>query len=337
VDQLLSDDTPHPLAVFGGRGCQELTRKICNYLDEPVGKCFNQPFANGETFVRTESDVRGKDVFVIVSLCRQHIPDEYGNTGINDAVMELLTFGDTLRRASAHRMTAVIPCFGYARQDRKTEGRTPITARLMADLLVQAGYNRVLTMDLHANQIQGFFPRHVPLDHLSAGPLFAEHYMSSKMSDIVMLSPDVGNLKKAGKQRIGLPGEVGIAVIDKVRDKDGNVTAQRLVGDVAGKNVLLFDDIISTAGTMRQAIDLATENGAAAFYLAATHGEFVGTAVERLQHDLIKEVCVTDTIPVLPNMDELPIKVLSTAELFGDAILRIHRFESISELLGPYG
>ncbi len=337
MDHSLQDDAPHPLTVFGGRGCQKLTGEICSYLDVQPGKCFNHPFPNGETFVRVGPDVRGKDVFVVVSLCRQHNADEHGYTGINDTVMELLVFGDTLRRASAHRLTAVIPCFGYARQDRKTEGRTPITARLVADAIVMAGFNRVLTMDLHADQIQGFFPRDVPLDHLNAGPLFANHYEHAGIENAVVLSPDVGNLKKAGKRRIGFPGDVEIAVIDKVRDKDGNVTSQRLVGKVAGKNVLIFDDIIATAGTMRNAIDLAIEHGALAFYLSATHGEFVGSAIERLQHDLIKEVCITDTIPVLSRMKELPLKVLGTAELLGDAICCIHRYESISALLGPYG
>lgn len=330
---------PHPMIIFGGRGCQQLTEDICAYCCTQQGACLNQPFPNGETFIRMVGeggDVRGKDVFIVVSICRQHKQDEHGSTGINDCLMELLTFGDTLRRASAYRITAVIPHYGYARQDRKADGRTPITARLVADLIVQAGIDRVLTMDLHADQIQGFFPRTVPLDHLNAGPLFAEHYKAG-IPNSVVLSPDVGNLKKAKKRCIGIPGDIDIAIIHKSRDSDGTVIAERLLGDVKGKNVLIFDDIISTASTMRQAIDLAITHGAEAFYLSATHGEFVGDAVEKLTHERIRDICITDTIPVLSRMKELPLKVLSTAEIFGDAMLRIHRHESISELLGPYG
>lgn len=337
ADSSLNDDNRHPLVIFGGRGCQKLTADICSYLEIKTGVCTNQPFPNGETFIKMDDDVRGRDVFVVVSVCRQHNPDENGYTGINDCLMELLTFGDTLRRASAHRMTAVIPHFGYARQDRKAAGRTPITARLVADLIVEAGFNRVLTMDLHADQIQGFFPREVPLDHLNAGPLFAEYFNELHLENAVLLSPDVGNMKKAGKKRQGFPTDVDIAVIDKVRDRDGNVRAVNLIGDVEGKTVLILDDIISTAGTMAEAIKIADEHGAKEYYLAATHGEFVGKAVERLRQPKVKEICITDTIPVLSKMKELPLRVLGIADLLGDAVFRIHNYESISELLGPYG
>lgn len=338
TDHSLDDNHVHPLLVFGGMDCTELTQNICTYLDIKPGLSETKPFPNGETMIRMIDDVRGKDVFVVVSVCRQHKADERGYTGINDCMMELLVLGDTLRRASAHRITAVIPHFGYARQDRKAAGRTPITARLFADLIVEAGFNRVLTMDLHADQIQGFFPRDVPLDHLNAGQLFADYFAALKLSNAVVLSPDVGNIKKADKYRRGLPG-VDLAVIDKIRDPNtGQVTSRRIMGDVAGKTVLMFDDIISTAGTMSEAMRLAIEEGAKEFYIAATHGEFVGSAVEKLKHPMIKEVCITDTIPTLSRMkNELPLKVLSTAELLGEAMARIHRYESISELLGIYG
>lgn len=333
------DDNVHSMIVFGGMDCEDLTNDICSYLTIERGESKTVPFPNGESMVRLISDVRGRDVFVVLSVCRQHKADERGYTGINDCLMELLVFGDTLRRASAHRITAVIPHFGYARQDRKAAGRTPITARLAADLIVQAGFNRVLTMDLHADQIQGFFPREVPLDHLNSGQLIADYFDGLKLENAVVLSPDVGNLKKADKYRRGFTDDVGIAVIDKVRDsKTGKILSRRIIGDVEGKTLIMLDDIISTAGTMRGAIDLALENGAKEFYLAATHGEFVGKAIERLKHPAIKEIAITDTIPILSRMrSELPLKVLPIAELFGEAILRIHQFESISELLGIYG
>lgn len=344
-DSSVNDDNVHQLLVLGGLDCKDLTDGICHYLDESLqpglrGDSKTEPFPNGETMIRLSSDVRGRDVFVVVSVCRQHNPDERGYTGINDCLMELLVFGDALRRASAHRITAVIPHFGYARQDRKAAGRTPITARLAADLIVQAGFNRVLTMDLHADQIQGFFPREVPLDHLNGGQMFAEYFDSLGLENAVVLSPDAGNLKKANKYRSGFSADVGLAVVDKQRNpKTGTVVASRITGDdVKGKTIIMLDDIISTAGTMREAIDLAIENGAKEFYLACTHGEFVGKAIERLKHPLIKEIAITDTIPILSRMrNDLPLRVLPISNLFGEAIRRIHECESISELLGVYG
>lgn len=346
TDSSVNDDNVHPLLVLGGLDCKDLTDGICHYLDESLqpglrGKSQTEPFPNGETMIRLDSDVRGRDVFVVLSLCRQHSADERGYTGINDCLMELLVFGDTLRRASAHRITAVIPHFGYARQDRKAAGRTPITARLVADAIVMAGFNRVLTMDLHADQIQGFFPREVPLDHLNSGQLFADYFDSLQLKNAVVLSPDVGNLKKADKYRRGFSSDVSIAVIDKVRDsKTGQIQSRQIIGEVEGKTIIMLDDIMSTGGTMCEAIDLAVKNGAKEFYLACTHGEFVGKAVDRLKQrsSVIKEIAITDTIPVLSRMSkDLPLRILPTATLFGEAIRRIHECESISELLGIYG
>lgn len=340
TDSSIADDNVHPLLVLGGRDCQDLVGDICRYLDISPGRADTQPFPNGETMVRMIDDVRGKDVFVVVSLCRQHQADERGNTGVNDCLMELLTFGDTLRRASAHRITAVIPYFGYARQDRKAAGRTPITAKLVADMIATAGFNRVLTMDLHADQIQGFFSREVPLDHLNAGQLFADYFNSLNLQNATVLSADVGNLKKSEKYRRGFLGDVGIASIDKSRDPHtGKVVGRRIIGDdVEGKICLLLDDIISTAGTLRTAIDTAIEAGAKEFIIGATHGEFVGAAIEKLSMPQIREIAITDTIPTLSRMrNELKLRILPAGELFGDAILRIHRYESISELLGIYG
>jgi len=341
----------HPLVVFSGSACHSLTEEISQYVvgaDEaspttdaqpPIGLAKVRPHPNGEGMVYLDSDVRDTDAFVVVSVCHRHAPSEGGYTGVNDNLMELLLFGETLARASAHRITAVIPCFGYARQDRKAAGRTPITAKLVADLIATAAFNRVLTMDLHADQIQGFFSRTLPLDHLNAGKIITTYLTEHvDLSNAVVLSPDAGNLKKADKYRRGLPSNVGLAVVDKQRDVHGHVTSARITGDsIRGKTVLLLDDMISTAGTMRNAIDLALSSGAKEFYLAATHPEFVGRAVERLSHPAIKEIIVTNTIPLLPGVTEkLPITVLSVGALFGEAIYRIHVGESISKLLGVF-
>jgi ribose-phosphate pyrophosphokinase len=211
---------------------------------------------------------------------------------------------------------------------------------LVADLIVEAGFNRVLTMDLHADQIQGFFPREVPLDHLNAGQLFADYFNGLAPENAVVLAADAGNIKKAEKYRRGFKFPTGLSVVDKERDAEsGQVIARRISGDsVEGKVVLMLDDIISTAGTTRGAIDLGLEYGAKGFYVAGTHGELVGPAIERLNHPAIKEIAITDTVPALSRMrNELPLRILSVTDLFAEAILRIHRFESISELLGIYG
>ncbi len=333
---------PHPLVIFAGNGSQELGRGIAAYTDERLGDAQCQPFPNGECMVRVNTNVRRRDVFVVQSLCRRRnstADDPY--TGVNDNLMELLIWGDTLSLASAERVTAVIPYFGYARQDRKAASRTPITARLVCDIIQESGFDRVLTMDLHSDQIQGFFDRkRCKLDHLNAGAIIAEHFTKLALPDAVVLSPDVGNLKKADKYRKGMPANIGLAMIDKRRDPHTNkLIAERITGDdVEGKNVIMLDDIISTAGTMRAAIDLADKHGAKSFYIAATHGEFIGPAIERLTHPKIKEICVTDTIPLLPEVaEQLPIEVLSVGQLFGEAIRRIHEGESISELLGEFG
>jgi len=311
------------LVLFGGGQSIGLARKIAQSLSIPLGTADTTPFPNGERMVRIESDVRNRDVFVVVST---------GGSQGNDNLIELLIWGDALRRASAERITAVIPYFGYARQDRKAAGRMPISARLIGDLIEKAGFHRVLTMDLHADQIQGFFS--IPLDHLNAG-----HLMSK---NVVALSPDVGNLKKLDKYRRGFP-DMDIAVIDKVRDpKTGEIKATRIIGDVEGKDILIGDDIISTAKTVREAVDIAIENGAApnddqGAYIIATHGEFVGEAINNLDHPKILRIAVTDTLELNDNTKRLPIEQLSTANLLGEAIRRIHEGKSISELLGKFG
>lgn len=331
---------PHPLVVFGGTNSRNLSEKIAEYLDIELGEADTKPHPNGESMVKIHTNVRHRDVFVVQSVSRSWMPNEHiPYTGVNDNFMELLLWVDALARASAHRITAVIPHFGYARQDRKAAGRTPISARVVATCLEETGCNRVLTLDLHSDQIQGFFSRRTVLDHLNAGKLIADHFKRLALQDAVVLSADVGNLKKADKYRQGMPPNIDIAMVDKRRNsRTGHVKAERIIGEVEGRVVILLDDIISTAGTMRAAIDLALKEGAKEFRIAATHGEFVGAAIERLQHPAIKEICVTDSIPLLPAVKEaLPITVLSVAELLGDAIYRIHSGESVSELLGMFG
>ncbi len=327
----------HPLVVFGGCNTRELAKKICSYLDVDLGKAQDKPFKNGESMIRLSDNVRNCDVFVVHSICRSRLATEADPyTGVNDNLMELLIWADTLRRASAYRITAVIPYFGYARQDRKAASRTPITARLVANLLEAAGFDRILTMDLHSDQIQGFF--NIPLDHLNAGHIIANHFNELKLQNAKVLSPDIGNNKKSDKYRRGFKPQIDMAIVDKRRDEEGNIVSTALMGDVEGQSIIILDDIISTAGTMRSSIDVAVEHGAKDFYIAATHGEFIGKAVENLSHPLIRQICITDTIPLLPEIERnLGVTVLSVADLFGDAIHRIHTGESISELLGIYG
>ncbi len=330
-----SPTEPNPLVVFAGSASKELGLKIANYLDIALGKVDDTPFPNGESMIRLKTDVRERDVFVVQSTCRMRYPtseDRY--TGVNDNIIELLVWADTLRRASAYRITAVIPYFGYSRQDRKDESRTPISARLMADLLEKAGFNRILTMDLHADQQQGFF--RIPLDHLTAGEIITNHFNGLKLENSIVLSADIGNLKKADKYRQGMPN-LDIAVVDKHRYPSG-VEVRRIIGDVKGKTVILLDDVISTGSTVRSAIDAAKKEGAGKFYVAATHGELVGDAANLLRYPLVEQLCVTDTIPLLPGIvEQLPIRVLSVGNLIGEAIRRIHDGESISQLLGKFG
>lgn len=334
----------HPMLLYSGSGTQLFAEQVAKHLGTQLAPSDSTPHANGEAMVKVldkdKFNVRSRDVFVIQSLSRQWNLRNQQHTGVNDMIMELFIWGNLLRLASAHNIIAVIPHFAYARQDRKDASRTPITARLMADLIQTAGFNRVLTMDLHAPQIQGFFdPTKCVLDHLNAGSLITDYFNSLELKNPVILCPDIGNVKKADKYKSVLPSEVEMAIIEKRRDSvTGKVTAVRLVGDVKDRDVFITDDIISTAGTMREAIELADKLGARSFYLAATHGEFVGNAVENLQHPKVKEIAVTDTVFVPECLkSKLPLKVLSATGLFAEAINRIHKGESLSELLGVFG
>lgn len=309
----------YTLKVFSGTSNPELTQAICDYIGIPAGTAQVKPFPDGETLVRVDDDVRGRDCFIVQSTCPP----------VNENLMELLVFIDCLRRASARRITAVIPYFGYARQDRKSEGRTPITCKLVANLINQAGANRVVAVDLHAQQVQGFFD--IPVDHLLAEPVLAQYFRETLDGDIVLVSPDVGNVKTAKVYAQDLGGE--LAVIDKRRESGSQATATRIIGDVKDKNVLIFDDMITTAGTICSAAELIKEYGAKTIRVGASHGVFVGPAVERLKNSPINEIVCTDTIPVKPEVQAMGnVKVLSVAKLLGEAISRIHRDQSVSAM-----
>src|SRR5262249_43517031 len=257
------------LKVFTGRANVQLAEKICNYLDIPLGRGRTELFPDGELIVRVEEDVRGRDCFVIQPTSHP----------VNAHLMELMIWIDTLRRASASRVTAVIPYFGYARQDRKDEGRTPITAKLVANLLERAGADRVVAVDLHAGQVQGFFD--IPVDHLSAAPVTTKWIRSLKLSDRIFVSPDVGNVKRAQVYAEMLGGQ--LCFIDKRRRSGSQIEAKHVVGaEVAGKNVLMVDDMITTAGTITGACNILHELGANEIYIAATHPVFAPPAMERL-------------------------------------------------------
>ncbi|MFB3894325.1 MAG: ribose-phosphate diphosphokinase [Phycisphaerae bacterium] len=309
------------LKIFAGRANLPLAQKISDYLGIPLGQAQIKTFPDGELVVKIEEDVRGRDVFFIQPTCG---PD------VNDALMELLIFVDCARRASAERMTAVMPYYGYARQDRKDEGRVPITAKLVANLIATSGADRVLTMDLHAAQIQGFFD--IPVDNLMAEPVLSQYWSSHKLKDLVLVSPDVGNVKRARVYARRLGGD--LAIIDKRRVSENETETGRLIGEVDGKTVLMMDDLISTGGTVCNAARLCREKGARRIFIGATHAVLCGPAVERLREAPIDEVVVTDTIPVSQEKVEGigKLRVLSVAELMGEAIHRIHNDESVSSL-----
>jgi ribose-phosphate pyrophosphokinase len=306
--------------IFSGTSNTELAQKICNYLNVPLGECMIKRFSDGEVFVEIKENVRGADVFIIQPTCPP----------VNEHLMELLIMIDAARRASARRITAVVPYYGYARQDRKTAPRTPISAKLVANLIVTAGARRVLTMDLHAGQIQGFFD--IPVDHLYALPVFLKHIKKTFPSnDIVIVSPDAGGVERAREYAKRL--NAGIAIVDKRREKPNESAVMNIVGDVKGKIAIIIDDMIDTAGTMCQAADAIMERGAIEVYGMATHPVLSGNAVEKIRKSSLKALFVSDTIPLKEEAKNLEkIKVLSVAELLGEAIRRIHTDESISSL-----
>ncbi len=309
------------LKVFSGRANIPLAEKIGQALGDPLGKVTLSNFPDGENWVRIDEDVRGRDVFIVQPTCPP----------VNDNLMELLVLIDSFKRASAERITAVLPYYGYARQDRKDVGRVPITAKLVANVLTKAGTDRVLALDLHAAQVQGFFD--IPVDHLNAAPVLNEYIRSLSIPprDFVVLSPDEGSIKRALSHQKKLGG--AIAIVDKRRSSATDVKSMNLIGaSLEGKTAVIFDDMISTAGSVTQAAHVARCNGAREVYACATHAVLCGPAIERLRDAPLKQIVVTDTIPLPPNKQLPNIKVLTVAPLLADAIKRIHFNESVSRL-----
>lgn len=307
------------LKIFSGSSNAALTKAVCDYLGIGLGGAEIDRFPDGERFIRIEDDVRGRDCFVVQSTCKP----------VDEHLVELLIYLDCLRRASASRVTAVIPYFGYARQDRKDEGRVPITAKLVANLIAAAGADRVLAIDLHAQQLQGFFD--IPVDHLTGELVLSKYFRDKNISNLTVVSPDVGNIKTASKYTSHLGGD--LAIVHKKRMSGSEVEAREIIGNVKGRNVLMCDDIIATAGTVCGAAKLVRERGAEKIYIGATHGVFADGALKCLGEAPIDEVVVTDTIPQNEETKKLSsIKVLSVCRMLGEAIKRIHKNESVSSL-----
>jgi len=309
------------IKVFYGTSNPALGSAVCKYLNIVAGGAKIDRFPDGEKVIRVEDDVRGRDCYVVQSTCRP----------VDENLMELLIYLDCLQRASASRVTAVIPYFGYARQDRKDEGRVPITAKLVANLITIAGASRVLAVDLHAPQLQGFFD--IPVDHLSGEIVLSRYFRGKKIDNLTVVSPDVGNIKTAAKYAEHLGGK--LAIVHKRRISGSEVELGQIIGDVKGKNILMCDDIIATAGTVCGAAKLVRDKGAEKVYVGATHGVFATQALQRLADAPIDEIVVTDTIPLTDETKKIEnIKVLSVAPMLGEAIKRIHRNESVSGLFG---
>lgn len=309
------------MKLFTGRAHPALAKRICEYLGLPLGRAVMGNFPDGEISCKIDEDVRGRDVFLVQPTCPP----------VNENLMELLIMIESFKRASAERITAVVPYFGYARQDRKDEGRVPITAKLVANLITRAGADRVLAMDLHTAQIQGFFD--IPVDHLYAAPVIDEHFKSMDIGDseFVVVSPDEGSIKRALAHMARLGGH--LAIIDKRRSSAEKTKQANVIGQqVEGRVCLIFDDMISTAGSICGAAQVMHQNGAKQIYLAATHGLLVGGAIERLQKAPIDGLVLTDTIPLAPEKQIPQLTVLGVAPMLGEAIKRIHRNESVSRL-----
>ncbi len=310
------------LKVFSGNANPALAKEICAHMGIGLGAATVSSFSDGEIRVKIEENVRGADVFVVQSCCAP----------VNTSIIELLIMIDALKRSSASRITAVIPYFGYARQDRKDEPRVPITAKLMADLITTAGADRVLTMDLHAGQIQGFF--NIPVDHLYATPVLLDYISKRGIKDLVVVSPDAGGVERARAFAKRL--QANLAIIDKRREGPNNAQIMNIIGEVEGRSTLLVDDMIDTGGTIVQGAKACSDKGARMVWAGCTHPVLSGPALERLQKSTLTEVVVTNTIPLNGKEQQCPkLKVLSVAPLLGEAIKRIHEEESVSSLFVP--
>jgi ribose-phosphate pyrophosphokinase len=305
------------MKIVTGTAHPQLASDICRYLKEPLTDATVTSFPDGESFVKINENIRGRDVFIVQPTCPP----------TNQNLMELLIMADAARRASAARITAVIPFFGYARQDRKDQPRVPITAKLVANLIVASGVDRVLTMDLHAQQLQGFFD--IPVDHLYALPVMMNHLRSLDFGDLVVVSPDVGGVKMASAyaQVLG----AGLAIVVKRRKSATEIEAVTIIGEVEGKNVIIVDDLTETAGTLVGAAGILRDQGAKNIYAGVSHAVLTDLAVERLKGSEIKQLITTDSVPVRTDSDA-NVKVLSVAELLGEGIRRIHDDESVSSL-----
>jgi len=308
------------LKIFSGNANIALAKGICDYLKMPLGDVTVSTFSDGEIMVQLNENVRGMDIFIV----------QPSSSPVNRSIMELLIMIDALKRASAYRITAVLPYFGYARQDRKVQSRAPITAKLIADIITAAGAQRVLTIDLHAGQIQGFF--NIPVDHLYATPVILDYINKLNLKDLVVVSPDAGGVERARAFAKRL--KASLAIVDKRRDGPNVSEVMNIIGDVENKNALLLDDMIDTAGTITQAADAIKRKGAMKVIVGCTHGIFSGSAIKRINDSAIEEVILTDSIPLNDKYKECKKKmtVLSVAPLLGEAIKRIHTEESVSSL-----
>ena len=307
------------IRVFSGNSNRELAQKICNQLGVSLGKANVSTFSDGETRVEIDENVRGMDVFIIQSTCPP----------VNVTLMELLIMIDAMKRASVERITAVVPYYGYARQDRKVASRAPITAKLVADLITTAGANRVLSMDLHAGQIQGFF--NIPVDNLFAKPVLLEYMKRQYLDNTVIVSPDAGGVERARSfgKRLG----ASLAIIDKRREGPNEAEAMNIIGDVKGKRVIILDDMVDTAGTVVQAANAMKKAGALETSVCCTHPVLSGPAIERIENSEITEVIVTDTIPLNERAGNCKkIKVLSVSGILSEAVRRIYYNDSVSSL-----
>ncbi|HEY3066892.1 MAG TPA: ribose-phosphate pyrophosphokinase [Methylomirabilota bacterium] len=308
----------YELRLFSGNANRPLAEEIAQYLRLPVSDADVSRFSDGEVFVQVNENVRGADVFVVQPTCPP----------VNDALMELLIMIDALKRASAHRITAVLPYYGYARQDRKVQPRVPISAKLVADLLEAAGVDRVLALDLHAAQIQGFF--NVPVDHLFANPVIIDYLGKKDLRDPVIVAPDAGGVERS--RAIAKRLKAGLAIVDKRRDGPGVAVVMHLIGEVKDRDVVVIDDMIDTAGTLIQAVSALEREGARRILACGVHAVLSGPAVERITSSALEEVVVTNSIPLPSEKQTARITVLSVAPLLGEAIRRIHDEESVSTL-----
>lgn len=306
------------LQIFSGNANRPLAEEIAGFLNLSLGRAMIGTFKNGESRIKIEENVRGSDVFVVQPTC----------TPVNHNLVELLLLIDALRRASAARITAVVPYYGYAKQEKKTSGREPISAKLVANLITVAGANRILTMDLHAPAIEGFFD--IPADHLQAGPLLADYFNTLNLRNTVVVSPDAGGVGRANsfREHIG----ASLAIIAKQRPQPDVAEMLEMVGDIEGKTAVIVDDMISTGGTLVQAARALRERGACAVYACATHPVFAGNALSVLRDSALEETVVTNTIPLGEHHKDSRIRVISVAPLFAEAIMRIHKDLSLSAL-----